>query len=343
MLEKTLWTMLGFYGNILTNYGYKMAIKNEEVVFPAYTEEYKTFIEVMHTLYSNGYISPDHFTMDKTTMQGMTAAGNVGAASDYTMSKLYQWENWDCMPWFPIIEGDEIIISTGTSFTTARTWASASTKYPEVVALIVDHLYALEGIMNYMFGPKQGEDPLGILDGWYLDETGNVTTKQVADGVYAGFTGYCYQYVRPYDYLGANKALTSSQEAMDILGKPAAKEYKILDVVTGNEFTAYESTVYTHDTAQGHWFLCNSAVSRPHITTVNLPDVYMSEEDALLAAEILSVVKNHIESETAKFVTGIRPLSELDAFHEELKNLGIEEYIEMHKEAYQPFMDSTFG
>ena len=343
MLEKALWTMLGFYGSEQSNYGTKFAIKNEEVVFPAYTEEYKTFVQVMHKLYNEGYLSPDHFTMDKTTMRGLTASGNVGAASDYTMAELYQWEKWDCMPWFPIIEGDEIIISTGTAFTTARSWANASTKYPEVVALIVDYMYSLEGIMLYNYGPKLGEDPFGMVDGWYLDDTGNVTTKQVADGVYDGFVGYCYQYIRPYDYLAANKALLVTQEAMDWLGKPTAKEYKILDVLTGNEFTAYETTVYDHTTAQGHWFLCNSAVSRPHITTVNLPTVYMSEDDALTAAEILSVVKNHIESETAKFVTGIRPLSELDAFHAELKAMGIEEYIEMNKEAYVPFMDSIFG
>ena len=68
----------------------------------------------------------------------------------------------------------------------------------------------------------------------------------------------------------------------------------------------------------------------------------MSEDDALYTSEILSVLKNHIDSETAKFVTGIRPLSELDAFMAELKGMGIEAYINIYKEAYAPFMDTIY-
>ena len=343
MLEKALWTMLGYYGSQLSNYGTAWAIKNEKVVFPAYTEDYKTFITVMNTLYTEGYLSPDHVTMDKTTMRGLTKSGVVGAASDYTFGELYNWQEWTCMPWFPINEGDEIIISTGTAYDPGRTWANASTKYPEVVALIVDYMYTLEGIQAYHYGPKQGEDPLGLVDGWYLDETGTLKTKLVDEGVYEGFTAYCYQYIRPYDYHGGNKALLVSNENMAWLGKPEAKEHKILDVVTGNEFTAYETTVYTHDDAQGHWFLSNAAVSRPYITTINLPSIFMSEDDALRATELLSVLKNHIESESAKFITGIRPLSELDAFLKELEALGVEEYVAMYEEAYAPFMASIYG
>ena len=343
LLEKALWTMLGYYGGTLSNYGTAWAIKNEEVVFPAYSEDYKTFVTVMNTLYTNGYISPDHFTMDKTTMRGLTKAGVAGAASDYTFAELYDWENWESMPWFAINEGDELHISAGAAYEAGRTWASASTEYPEVVALIVDYMYTQEAINLYHNGPKQGEDPLGLVDGWYLDADGNVTTKLVEEGVYESFTFYCYQYIRPYDYYGGNKALTVTEEYMEWLGKPAATEYKVYDTVIGNEFSAYETTVYTHDDIEGHWFLSNAAASKPYITLVFLPAIFMGEEDALQAADLLSVLKNHIESETAKFVTGIRPLSELDAFMAELEALGVKEYVEMYKEAYAPYMEGIYG
>ena len=35
-----------------------------------------------------------------------------------------------------------------------------------------------------------------------------------------------------------------------------------------------------------------------------------------------------------------RPLSELDAYFEELKSLGIEEYIAIYQEAYAPFLET---
>ena len=342
LLEKAFWTMLGYYGGTLSKYGTAFAIKNGQVELPVYTEDYKTFVEVMHKLYSEGYLSPDHFTMDKSTVRGLTQAGFTGVFSDNTLGFVPDFIEWESMPWFPINEGDEIIISTGSTYRVANTWASAATEYPEVLALIVDYLYTVEGAIAYNYGPKQGEDPLGIVDGWYLDETGKMTGKLVEDGTYESYESYCYQYIFPYSYVAGDNSLLQSEEASAILGKSSPKSYQIMDTVTGKEFTALETDVYDHSNAQGHWFLTNSAASRPYITTVNLPSVYMSEEDALHATELKSVLKNHVDSETAKFITGQRPLSELDAFQEELKTMGIEEYIDMYREAYAPFMDKFF-
>ena len=343
-LEKAFWTMLGYYGGELSKYGTEFAIKNEKLALPVYTEDYAKFIEIMNHLYTNGYLSPDYLTLAKDTVRGMTKAGLSGIASDATMGSLMDFVNWESMPWFPINEGDEIIISTGTAPKVMQSWASASTQYPELVALILDYTYSLEGAAMYNYGPKQGEDPLGMVDGYYYDEKNTMTTKLVADGTYEGFTSYCYQYIYPYTYVGKNNKILSTAEGRAYLGNDApVPEHEILDVVTGNTFIAYETAVRDNNTAQGHWFLTNSAASQQYVTTINLPAVYLSEEDALYATELFSVLENHITAESAKFITGTRPLSEIPAFQAELKAMGIEDYIALYEEAYATFMAGYFG
>lgn len=54
-------------------------------------------------------------------------------------------------------------------------------------------------------------------------------------------------------------------------------------------------------------------------------------------------IKTWINNETARFITGKRPLSELDKFMEELRGLGVEDYITAYRAAYQDFLNRTFG
>ena len=342
-LEKAMWVMLGYYGGELSKYGTQFAIKDGKVVLPVYTEDYKTFIEIMNTMYTKGYLHQDHFTMDTTTVRGLTTAGVAGVVSDSTMASLDDYMKWECIPWFTIGDTDKIVISTGKGYSIGGTWASAAAEYPEVLALIVDYMYSPEGAMMYNYGPMKGEDPLGMVDGWYLDEKNSITTDLVVDRTYDSYTSYCYQYIYSHSTAAQDASIHADYAIKYATGEDATPtEYKIMDTITGKEFSAYERKVYDASTAQGYWFLANSKVSRPYITQVNLPEVYMTEDDTLTATEIFSVIENHIISESAKFITGARPLSELDAFQEELKGMGIEEYIALYEEAYAPFMALYF-
>ena len=344
-MEKTWWTLLGFYGSQQSKYGTEFAIKNGQVELPVYTKEYTKFIEVMNHLYTNGYLSQDYLTMDKDVMRGMTKAGLSGIASDSVMQNLNDWGNWVNMQWFPLIEGDELHISSGSAPKVMYNWFSSETKYPEICALIQDYLYTVEGCAMYQYGPHQDDEILNdMVDGWYRNEKGDMTTKLVDDGTYDSYTAYCYQYVYPYTDVPRNSAILDTPEGLAHLKvENPYKEYQVLDTVTGEYYTAYEKKVYTHDNAQGHWFLENGDASEPYITFVNLPSVYLSEEDALYAAELKTLLENHITSESAKFITGIRPLSEIPAFQEELKGMGIEDYIAMYREAYASFMEGIYG
>ena len=77
-----------------------------------------------------------------------------------------------------------------------------------------------------------------------------------------------------------------------------------------------------------------------HLTAVRLPDVYLSAEQNQRVADLSTVINDHVTAECAKFIVGTRSLDEFDAYFEELKALGIEEYIEIYRDAYAGFIET---
>lgn len=346
-LEKFLWVCLGYYGS--TNaysetYGIEIAVKDGEITMGAYNkDDYKTFIEIMKTCYDEGLISPDYFTMDGTTRKGLVKAGVSGVECDWTLGNVPDFHDWIGISPFAIGGNDQVAISASPTYTCGSLWASAKTEHPEVLALIVDYLYSTEGALLYEYGPQQGQDPLNMLDGWYVNADGtDATVKMVEDGIYESLNDYIIQHIHSSDGIG--KSALARAEMKRIAGIEEMNEpYVVKDAVTGKDIVGAMKNPYTDDTAACQWRTQNTKASGAFITTVSLPYVYMSEEDSLDAADMKIVLEEHIKAESAKFITGVRPLSELDQFHEELKAMHIEDYINIYKEAYSAYMDSIFG
>ena len=196
--------------------------------------------------------------------------------------------------------------------------------------------------MYYTYGPMQGQDPLGKVDGWYYDENGVMTTKQVANGTYADFTTYARQYIRSSDYMGKPSLASAYARELAGLDSDIGTEYTITDAVNGGTVVGLKKDEYSHDNADGHWRLVSIEAVESYLTTVSLPSVYLGEKDVQRVTDLQTVLNEHIRAESAKFITGIRPVSEIDKFFEELKTMGIEDLAEIYKEAYAVFMESTF-
>jgi len=344
--EKGLWMRLGYYGDSTTQgskYGTVISIKDGKIALPAYSDDYKTFIEIMKTCYDEGLISPDHFTMDSTTVRGISKAGLSGIHCDWTLDHIPDFTEWGCVVPFAIGDTEEVAISMSATYTTGKIWASADTKYPEVVALIVDYIYGAEGALMYEYGPQEGKDPLKLVDGWQMTAEGNFTTKLVLDGTYDNMTAYTRQYIHAIE--GVGKFALGRAYAKELCGiKVNVGEDSVIDVITGETITGSLDKIYDEITNKGdNWRVENTEASEKHVTTVLLPQVYMTEEDALRATEIQTVLNTHIITESAKFITGVRPMSEINKFMDELKAMEVEEYIALYEKAYSSYMEGYFG
>lgn len=347
-LEKYIWTGLGYYGSSgMFTTGEQIAIKNEQLWLPAYTEDFRYYVTLMNQLYTEGLISPDFFTMDTTTARGIMTAGRCGVLCDYTLSKVPEGTQteWISIPVFHLNGAETVAMTLTPTFKANTMWASSKFECPELIVEIVDYLYSTEGYVMYQYGPMKGqEDPVGIIkEGWWLDENGKVTNNRVANGDYESVQVWSRCELRGNDYIGG---AVPSAELREYAGAEAAEviEIEYTDIITGEKFTAYNRGNYNDETTlDGAWRAANIKTSANNCTKICLPNAYLSEEDSLAVAELLTILKDHIANEAAKFITGQRPLSEVDDYFAEMKALGAEDYLAYYQEAYASYLESCFG
>lgn len=341
--DKTfVWNALGFHGTATQAYGTAFDLKDNQLVLPCYTEEAKEFITFYNTLYKEGLISPDYFTLDQTAARGLMASGVCGVLGDSTLTAIGDaWPSWVALSPLTSDVNDVAVAAFNPGYSVGQLYASAYTEHPEVLARIVDYMYSDEGALYYFYGPMKGtEETLGVVDGWYYDENNRITTDKVVNGEFTDISEYSYQYIKSYSSApGRFDHYSQTAAAMAGIEFPG-KEMTIVDKLTGAEIPSLIMDVYTDDNNDGHWRITQSEAMIDHLTAVRLPDVYLTAEQNQRVADLSTVINDYVTAESAKFIVGTRPLSELDAYFEELKSLGIEEYIAIYQEAYAPFLET---
>ena len=341
--DKTfVWNALGFHGTATQAYGTAFDLKDNQLVLPCYTEEAKEFITFYNTLYNEGLISPDYFTLDQTAARGLMASGVCGVLGDSTLAAIGDaWSSWIALSPLTSDVNDVAVAAFNPGYSVGQLYASAYTEHPEVLARIVDYMYSDEGALYYNYGPMNGtEETLGMVDGWYYDENNRITTDKVVNGEFTDISEYAYQYIKSYSSApGRFDHYSQTAAAMAGIEFPG-KEMTIVDKLTGAEIPSLIMDVYTDDNNDGHWRITQSEAMIDHLTAVRLPDVYLTAEQNQRVADLSTVINDYVTAESAKFIVGTRPLSELDAYFEELKSLGIEEYIAIYQEAYAPFLET---
>lgn len=341
--DKTfVWNALGFHGTATQAYGTAFDLKDNQLVLPCYTEEAKEFITFYNTLYNEGLISPDYFTLDQTAARGLMASGVCGVLGDSTLAAIGDaWSSWIALSPLTSDVNDVAVAAFNPGYSVGQLYASAYTEHPEVLARIVDYMYSDEGALYYFYGPMKGtEETLGMVDGWYYDENNRITTDKVVNGEFTDISEYAYQYIKSYSSApGRFDHYSQTAAAMAGIEFPG-KEMTIVDKLTGAEIPSLIMDVYTDDNNDGHWRITQSEAMIDHLTAVRLPAVYLTAEQNQRVADLSTVINDYVTAESAKFIVGTRPLSELDAYFEELKSLGIEEYIAIYQEAYAPFLET---
>ena len=329
-LEKYLWTCLGFYGREPSKYGNNIMLKDGQLVLPAYTEGYREFITIMNTMYKEGLISKDYLTENATSAGASLKSNLCGAYCWWTLEHAGdQFKDMVCanpIPMGSVEKVEDIHVSRLSYYADNKIWASSATKYPELIAMLVDFVYSDDGSFLYRYGPKEGEDPLNMVDGWYLDpETKDVTTKLVKDKVYGSISLYGRDILYPTDDAGVRPTVTTS-------GTGKLLEYT--DSVTGKKYTVIDNLAMDPNTNDGHWRLTTIEKWSDRATSIRIPGAYLSPDDTATVTDITTAMNTYITAESAKFITGKRPLSEIDDFFAQLKKMGVEEYMEIMNEVY---------
>ena len=298
-------------------------VKNQ-ITIPVFEEErFADFVTLYHTLYKEGLLHPDYFSLNNQAVRALEVAnaGGVncdfapssfgGAASDYVYPKPLT-SKWNDTP-----------VATATNIVrSGRIHVSASTEYPEVCLRLLDYLCSDEGIVYYANScPAGSEDTLGIIGGYNFDENGNFYYEDVKSGKYSD----------NYNYKCNAINLTPSTVLSD--GDTAVLAQKLM----GIENPGYPEWDLTNDVVYLNNYLRACAVEGHLVNSISLNILSDLGDDQDEYSDLKTVLDTYISGEFAKFVVGQRDLSELPDFFNEIKQMGGDRYSEIVLNAYKDY------
>ena len=176
---------LGFVGDKIYNeefmsYGVRPAILDGECVLPAGTELFKTYLETMKTMYSEGLLAKNFFLLDRTELTGQILNNYAGAVAENRIDSfgLTTWTEWEAAraltsesnpeaSWFKPVSSEVV----------GNLAVSANTKYPELCMRIADYFFSDEARIFWIGPVDDSEEAMGYLGRTKVSTAVSVASK----------------------------------------------------------------------------------------------------------------------------------------------------------------------
>ena len=317
---------LGFIGGCVWGMDPAVDIRNRRVAIPAGEPEWEDFIRLYHTMYSEGLIHPDYFTMaaNRTEARAHFAEGNAGVSSDSApyVSMPNTFAEWVSAAPLTSSANSTAAVARGPNVGVGTFIVSSRTRQPHVIMRLLDWMYSPEGSVLTQNGPIAGHPHSFGYGGFALNETrDNFFHPDVRSGRFESDWHYRVNAIQisqetPRDTSG------SFFHMMRQLGV-ANPELREFDLTDGDDH--YYVMVYNAN--NGYFF-------------DRLPPAFLSETQVRRAADLRSVLENHVRAETARFVVGQRPLNQIPQFFAELRALGMDEYRNIYTDVYRDYINN---
>lgn len=290
-----------------TDYTYKLCVKDGKVTVPAVDPLYGEYLRYMNKLYAEGLLDNGMYTQSGTDVRAKCAQGVIGTIQTTAAHTEFPdtYEDYICMSPLTSEWNDEKILTRMNTVNPITMVISADTEYPDV-AMRFANLYFLDMLNPIIEGPEKGSgDELGF-SGHYAAEDGTSTFDLPEN---CGSTWeYKYKYLGVYD--GNTPGLNNSEHRAEKYG--------------------FEET--------GKWFREAVYATNPEEYFVaDFPTLFMSAEDSETCNSLITPIRDYISSMEAKFIAGTESLDNIDTFWAGLKELGIDEYIEINQKYYDSY------
>lgn len=282
-----------------------LCVKDGQATIPAADPLYEEYLRYMNKLYTEGLIDRNMFTQDATGARAKCAQNQVGAIQTTAAFTEFPdtYEDYICMSPLTSEWNDEKILTRMSTVSPITMVISADTQYPDV-AIRFANLFFLDMLNPIIEGPEKGSgDELGF-GGHYANEDGTINFDMPENC--GSHWEYRYKYLGVYD--GATPGLNNSEYRGEKYDFPEPDRL-------------FREAVYATNPKQ--YFV------------PAFPTLYMSEEDAERCNSLITPIKDYISSMEAKYISGTESLDTIDTFFEELKNLGVEEYIQINQKYYE--------
>ena len=322
--------------------GTAIALRNGEVVLPvADREVYGEVLKLMKTLYDDGLIHPDFFTMDKEATSAVVQQELTGIITNsYLCKGEFYREFWGAIPLTSQWNDTARWPANPSMLSCGGAVVSAECENPELAASFLDYWYTFHTTKLQVVGPSVVEegDYLYGKGGWLCDVPGDSSTvhyldMEKEDCEYSGNGEYFLKEIQLWkNVIGTNLPDGSGTESgfyqdasprdLSVYTEPYLSDLRFdEDVCMSVDYHYCDAPEFT---------LAN------YTTTEVYPgQVYLDAETAVEAGNLLVMLQEYAMKETAKFVTGARSLDEIDDYFNELESLGAKEYVQIYKDYYE--------
>ena len=313
--------------------GVSPSIREGKVVIPVADEHYREFLATMKTLYDEELVSKDMFTMDIDQFKALALDDKFGAMGDVPYLYLPDtWDEWECLS--PLTSDVNSVKQwyNADFFSTGQFAINANTAYPELLCRLGDWYFTDDGCVYGWGGPQTGsEETLGMVGGWFIDEEKIFKQQDVVDGKYPNN----WEYYLNTCYPNGGFCAIGNTSSFSLENQETAYNIK------------WERAGYPNyarplplDTGDG-WFRISQLEKLSDYVVEGYPTkVFLPDEINTRLSDLQTIIKTYATTETAKFITGQRPLDDFDKYIEELKGIGVEEYLGYYADYYESYKEN---
>ena len=335
-----VYNALGYLTETENDTGAGPALRNGEVVIPAYTPEFKEALRVLNEWYVNGLIPQDYFALETTAEDALVTEENWGATNRASLGNLISTQQdeqgnysypmqkyWTGYPLTSQWNDTQAIQSYSRASKIGGVAISATTKYPEVCVRLLDFWFTELGNIYQWEGAANGSpDTLGMTEGHSVTPEWQVTYHDVVAGKKESGSYYAYTENNPTGQQFGHRATSLYNDRT---------HYREISI----ELSGYEATPFTlREDNSDNWFkLAKMEGFFPYLVNGYPTYLYLDEATSLELADLKSVIDPYIDNEVAKFITGLNSLDNFDKFMDDLKAMGIEDMLKIYTDAYAPY------
>lgn len=324
------WYILEALGYLTTDsYGSTVCIRDGEVVFPAYdTEVFVEYLKIMKQFYDDGIINPDYFTIDSATSQAQLLAGQTGVFSQpvYTVG-VANFDDWEaCIPLTSEWNAEPGRKRTAAASLSGALTISADTEYPELCMRIMDIFYnnITDDPYALWVGPADEQWNLGYVHHLYSEET----------------NWYCGNPDLPEGMDHATNSYENRVGCHPSWGAVMLRESNRVNIKgRGYEPADYMDTL-NPENGDANYRLSVIANVMPYLEDGYPSTIYVDVDTNQIRSDLATVIIPYIQEQVALFISGNRDISEIDAFAQELKAMGIEDLLDIYQQAYDSYISN---
>ena len=327
-----------------------IGLRNGEVTLFSYDREIlPKYLEIMSTIYKEGLMHPDYYTLEKDATKALLSSGTFSVFSE--VPGLYggnefgqQW--WGGVPMTSEFNSTPFYPSNHT-YSTGNWCVSAETEYPELCVALAD-LFAIEDPQRQNLGAMIDKKPsctqvtndpnfgLGITVGWHWDEEEQRSIYPEWESNKAGYDDQNYWVFENMTFWKNGSFIIEwasegnydeNLQKLDIPVKDLG-EYNVDETA----YKRHEYYMFNDSYSYQYQYIAQNCWGQYMTDEVTPQICYFDADTTARVADLKTLLDDYASQTLAEFITGKRELNEanLNAYFARMQELGADEYVKIY-------------